>query len=121
MRFLLDQCVYASTARFLRDAGHDVVTANDIGRSRATDLELLTIAQDEARILVTRDRDFGGLVHVRGLGAGVIYLHISPATIRSGHRELELILNSYSEDDLRHAFVVVGPGRHRFRKLSRQG
>jgi len=27
VRFLLDQDVYALTARFLRDLGHDVVTA----------------------------------------------------------------------------------------------
>ena len=38
MGFLLDQDVYAVTARFLRDCGHDVVTASELGLSRAIDI-----------------------------------------------------------------------------------
>ena len=41
LRFLLDQDVYAATARHLADVGHDVVRAADLGLSRATDEELL--------------------------------------------------------------------------------
>lgn len=117
MKLLLDQDVYAITAKFLRDSGHDVVTASDIGRSRETDLELLNIAHEQERVFVTRDRDFGGLVFLQDMGAGVIYLRVSPSAIHAGHKELEIVLMSHSEDDLRSAFVVVEPGRHRFRKL----
>ena len=35
MKFLLDQDVYASTARFLGDLGHDVVPVAQIGLSQA--------------------------------------------------------------------------------------
>ena len=118
MRFLLDQDVYASTARFLRELGHDVVSASQIGCSQAADSELLSIAQEQGRILVTRDRDFGGLVFVKGLGSGVIYLRILPSMLCAGHKEFETVLTSYSEDELKRAFVVVEPGRHRFRRLS---
>jgi predicted nuclease of predicted toxin-antitoxin system len=65
MRFLLAQDVYAITRRFLRDSGHDGTTAADMGHSRATDEALLAIAREQARLFVTRDRDFGGLVFVR--------------------------------------------------------
>lgn len=119
MRFLLDQDVYAITARFLRDLGHDIVTAADIGVSRAADEELLSLAQEQKRLFMTRDRDFGGLVFVRELGAGIIYLRILPTTIHAIHAELNRILQSYSEEDLHQAFVVVEPGRHRFRRISR--
>jgi predicted nuclease of predicted toxin-antitoxin system len=118
MKFLLDQDVYASTDHFLRELGHDVVSASEIGWSQAADSELLNIAQAQERILVTRDRDFGGLVFVKGLGSGVIYLRILPSTLYAGHKELETVLASYSENELKKAFVVVEPGRHRFRKLS---
>ena len=64
MRFLLDQDVYAVTDRFLRDLGHDVVTAAEIGLSQASDSELLRVSQENGQILVTRDRDFGGLVFI---------------------------------------------------------
>ena len=119
MRFLLDQDVYAATGRFLSGLGYDVVPVAQIGRSRATDSELLSIAQKQGRVFVTRDRDFGGLVFVKGLGAGVIYLRILPSTQNAVHKELERVVKSYSEDELKRAFVVVEPGRHRFRKLSR--
>jgi predicted nuclease of predicted toxin-antitoxin system len=117
VRLFLDQDVYSVTAKFLRDAGHDVITASDIGRSRATDTELLGFAHQEGRIMVTRDRDFGELVFLKEMGAGVIYLRLPPAALEAGHKELETVLTAHSEDELRSAFVVVEPGRHRFRRL----
>ena len=118
MRFLLDQDVYAVTVQFLRDAGHDVLTAADIGASRALDETLLNTAHERARRFMTRDRDFGALVFVRGFEAGVIYLRVEPATFHAVHEELAHVLESCTEEALRHAFVVVEPGRHRFRRLA---
>jgi predicted nuclease of predicted toxin-antitoxin system len=74
MKFLRDQDVYALTVRFLRVLEHDVVTAAEIGYAQATDAALLCLAQDQGRLFVTRDRDFGGLVFVEGAGKGIIYL-----------------------------------------------
>ena len=119
MRFLLDQDVYAVTARFLRSAGHDVVSAGEAGLSRAGDEELLWTAQKQRRIFVTRDRDFGNLVFVKVMGTGVIYLRILPSTVHAVHAELERVLGMYSEEELATAFVVVSPGRHRLRRLIR--
>jgi len=117
MKFLLDQDVYAITARFLSGLGHDVVTVTKIGFSQADDSELLRIAQGQGRIFVTRDRDFGGLVFVKRMGIGVLYLRISPSTQNSVHEELKKVLEIYPEDELTKAFVVVEPARHRFRKI----
>jgi len=33
------------------------------------------------------------------------------------HLELETVLNRYTEEQLRTAFVVIEPGRYRFRQL----
>ncbi len=117
MKFLLDQDVYAATARFLAGLGHDVTQAGQVGLSRATDEELLAVARQQDRIFITRDRDFGALVFVRALGSGVLYLRMLPSTQESVHTELERVLRSYSEQELRKAFVVIGAGVHRFRRL----
>ncbi len=117
MRFLLDQDVYAITMRFLNNLGHDVIPVAQIGLSQADDTRLLKTAQKQNRIFVTRDRDFGGLVFVSGLKAGVLYLRLLPSTQHAIHQELERVLNSYSEEELRKAFVVIEPGRHRFRRI----
>ncbi len=117
MRFLLDQDVWATTARVLRDVGHDVVTVASVGLAEADDADLLTTARDQNRIFVTRDRDFGGLVFVQDFGAVVIYLRMLPSTQNAVHQELVRVLQEHSEEELMKAFVVVEPGRHRFRKL----
>lgn len=117
MRFLLDQDVYAVTVRLLRDLGHDTLTASEAGLATAADSKLLQTAVEQQRVLVTRDRDFGGLVFLQKLGAGVIYLHISPATLKASHDELRRALELYSQEQLQKAFITVDPGRHRFRRL----
>ena len=117
MKFLTDQDVYAITVRFLMELGHDVITASEIGLSRADDSDLLKTACDQNRIFITRDRDFGGLVFVEKLGSGVIYLRMLPSTIDSIHKAMKRVLNEYSEEDLRKAFVVVEAGRHRYRRI----
>lgn len=117
MKFLIDQDVYAATTLVLRNLGHDVATAAELGHAQSSVAVLLRIAQEGNSILVTRDRDFGGLVFVQRLLVGVIYLRVLPSTLSAGHQELEHVLASYPEEELKRAFVVVEPGRHRFRRL----
>ncbi|PSN18277.1 hypothetical protein C7271_13390 [filamentous cyanobacterium CCP5] len=118
MKFLLDQDVYAKTASFLTEAGHDLVKVSDFGLARASDETVLTTARNQERILITRDRDYGNLVFVRSLGTGVIYLRILPKTLTAVHAELNRVIARYSEADLAKAFVVVSKDGHRFRRLS---
>jgi predicted nuclease of predicted toxin-antitoxin system len=101
--------------------GHDVVSAAQLGLSRASDTALLQTAKVQGRILVTRDRDFGNLVIVHGLATGVVYLRMLPSTLAAVHAELERVLARYSQSILLHAFVVVEPVRHRLRRLPEAG
>jgi len=117
MKFLISQDVYAVTTRFLSGLGHDVVPVAQIGLSQADDEELLRLAQGQGRIFVTRDRDFGSLVFVKAIEAGVLYLRMLPSTQNAVHGELERVLRAYSEEDLTRSFVVIEPGGHRIRRL----
>jgi uncharacterized protein (DUF433 family) len=105
-----------SVLEFLIDAGHDVVLVAQLGLSQASDEEILRTSQQENRILVTRDRDYGNLVFVRAVGTGVIYLRVLPTTVNAVHGELARIIKNYSEVELAGAFIVVEPDGHRFRK-----
>ena len=118
MRLFIDQDVYAVTIQFLRGSGHDVVTAAERSMSRSADAELLRAARADRRVLVTRDRDFGGLVFLHALDAGVLYLRMLPSTIPAVHAELGRVLELYGENELHGAFVVIEPGRHRMRRLA---
>ncbi len=67
MKFLLDVCAASrSLHAALTDLGHDVLSAHDLF-PHASDETLLAFAQDEKRILITEDKDFGELVFLRGL------------------------------------------------------
>ncbi len=118
MRLFLDHDVYAITAQFLKDLGHDVVTASESGHAQTDDSELLRIARNDDRLLVTRDRDFGRLVFVYRAGSGVIYLRLNPTNLSAVHEEIKRVLEIYSELELKEAFVVVETGRHRFRNVA---
>lgn len=116
MKFLLDQDVYAVTARFLRELGHDVLTVAEIGLHQAEDEALLLFAQQQQRILVTRDRDYGQLVFVRRLGAGVLYLRMLPATKDAVHGQLDKVIRRFKAEELAKAFLVIEPAGYRIRR-----
>jgi predicted nuclease of predicted toxin-antitoxin system len=119
MRFLADQDVYAITIRFLIELGHECWTVSQLGLATFADAELLRTAHEQERILVTRDRDFGALVFVQHAAGGVIYLRILPSTQEAVHGELARVLSLYSEQELRASFLVIEPGRHRIRRITR--
>lgn len=57
MRFLLDESADYPLSDFLQKYGHDVTAiAHDYPQS-LSDLQVLAIAQEEQRILITNDRD----------------------------------------------------------------
>ena len=118
MNIFADHDVYAATVRFLRDLGHDVVTAAERAMAQSADADLLATAMAEGRLIVTLDRDYGRLVFRGALGAGVIYLRVTAAALQAVHAELNRVLCLYDSTDLRRAFVVVEPGSHRIRRLS---
>ncbi len=65
MRLLLDTCVWGGQRGALTHAGHDVIWVGDWNEDHG-DAEILARAIDEARVLVTLDKDFGELATVRG-------------------------------------------------------
>jgi predicted nuclease of predicted toxin-antitoxin system len=116
MKLLLDQDIYAVTVKFLIEAGYDLLTVAQLNMSQSPDEEVLKTAQAQNRILITRDRDYGNLIFVKGLGSGVIYLRMQPNTLTAVHSELIRVLEMYAEPDLIGAFVVVETDKHRFRR-----
>ncbi len=117
MRFVADQDVWQVTISFLRALGHEVQRVADVGLAQASDEQVLGYAQGEGRILVTRDKGFGGLVFAgRRAHSGVILLRMSPEDVQLVHQELERCLGEHSAEELGRCFVVVEAGRHRLRR-----
>ena len=77
VRILADENMSGRTVVLLRDAGHDVRWAAETNRSDR-DSNLLELATQEARTLITYDSDYGELVHKDHLPApyGIILFRI---------------------------------------------
>ncbi len=106
MRFLLDESADSRLAAYLRSRGHDCSTvAEDYARS-LDDLDVLSIAHRDGRILVTDDRDFGELVFREGRPhSGVIYLRLGIADLALRIDRLGTVLANYA--DQLDRFLVV--------------
>jgi len=82
-RLLTDENVHPEVVSFLRDRGCDVLDVKEQRQMGASDPEIVNLAADERRVILTHDRDFGRLLMAReeSLPPGVIYLrpgHIDP-------------------------------------------
>ncbi len=74
MKLLLDTCVWGGAVKILEASGHNVVWAGQWSEDPG-DEEILAIAHNEDRILVTLDKDFGEMAIVqRKSHAGIVRL-----------------------------------------------
>jgi predicted nuclease of predicted toxin-antitoxin system len=116
-RYLADENIPAPTVQALRAAGFDVVAIAEVA-SGATDEQVLTIARDQGRILLTFDLDVGGLIYETRLPApaGVVLVRRVPSGLSE---TTALVLGLLQRQDLtfEHRFTVVTRERVRQRSL----
>jgi len=106
MRILADENLPGKAVQVLRDGGHDVLWIREASPG-ITDPEIMRIAVEEQRIIVTFDKDFGELA-VTGQGQNppaIILLRISKPSPASTAETISQILSS-REDWLGHLTVI---------------
>jgi len=106
MRFLVDECTGPTAARWLAEQGHDVFCAHTQAQG-ATDDELMALAIEQERILVTNDKGFAGMAYRSHREmVGVVLLRLADERPVSKVNALRRLLDSYG-DLLPGAFLVV--------------
>jgi predicted nuclease of predicted toxin-antitoxin system len=115
LRFLVDVNAGLAVATALRDAGHDVLFVGDLDW-RMPDVDLLSLANREERILLTMDTDFGDLIYSSGLAhTGILLLRMPGASRLEKIQVVEEIIHHYG-DQLPGHFCVYRQGKLRVRR-----
>ena len=106
MRFLVDECTGPAVAQWLRQQNHDVVSVFDEIKG-VDDKEVIKKANEQNRILITNDKDFGELVfREKKQHKGVILLRLENERAVNKIAVLKRLLEKY-EDSLHGHFIVV--------------
>lgn len=119
MRFLIDNALSSALSEKLKAAGHDSAHVRDYGMQAATDEEIFARAQEEQRIIVSADTDFGTLLATRRERSPSVIL-FRHGTQRRPQRQAEILLSNLEviEADLASgSVVVIEPSRMRVRSL----
>ena len=113
MKVLLDSCVWGGVRVALAAAGHDVIWAGEWPRDPG-DNDILARADQEDRVLVTLDKDFGELAIAQGRPHRGIVRLVNLATAEQV-RLSAFVLDTHADDLCRHAIITVERGRLRVR------
>lgn len=118
MRWLADECASAPLVERLRAAGHDVSYMAEAAPG-TSDTAVLQRAHDEARVLLTEDKDFGDLVFRSRLAApGIVLPRLDFENGPAKWLRLEAAIAEFG-DRLLGRHVVIEARRFRSRPLLR--
>ncbi len=112
LRFLADESLDFAVVRALRAAGSDVLAVTESMPSSA-DNDLITLAAEQQRILLTEDKDFGWLVFASyARPAGVVLVRF-PGNARASLAQTMVELVREHGERLASSFTVLQPGQVR--------
>ena len=116
MRIIANENIAASVIRELRARGHDVFSVKEAMRGKDDDV-ILARVQNEGRLVITHDKDFGELAFRAKLHAscGIVLFRLTGASPEHDHRRIVETLESST--DWEGHFAVVTDDRIRLRPL----
>ena len=116
MKFIADEGVDSQIVAALRKEGYDVLYVIEFDAG-ASDPEVLSVANEEDRILITRDKDFGELVfRLKKVHSGIMLNRLYQLDSKTKADVVLGVLKKYGEK-LYGAYTVIQPGRVRIRKI----
>ncbi len=116
MKFVADEGVDGQIVESLRAAGHDVLYIAESGVGTNDDI-ILRYANDEDRILMTRDKDFGELVYrKKQIHSGIVLNRLYELPSETKAKIVVNVISKYGKE-LYGSFTVIQPGRVRIKNM----
>lgn len=115
MKFITDENIGFEVIKPLRNLDFDIKSILEVDKG-ADDVEVLSLANKEDRILITTDKDFGELVYVNKLThSGVILLRLKKDSSKNKLKVLKTLFRTRLEE-LEKAFTVITESKVRIKK-----
>lgn len=107
MKILVDENIGRSIVEYLGAEGHDVVWIKEL-RPGMADEEIIKLALEKKRVLITYDQDFGELVFKRGAGhKGVLLIRLHTDNVIYHLRALKNFLSCRSSKEITGRFWKI--------------
>ena len=118
MKFLVDEALQDSVADRLNDVGHDATHIRLIGLAGHTDDEVMSLAMDQQRALITTDTDFGTILALSGApGPNVLLLRGVEDSVEARVAAVLDVLPRVEHQFEDGVLVVIEQDRYRVRRL----
>ena len=116
LKLLADENVHSEIIAYLRSKGYEIITAIDEGLAGSKDYEVLAYTEKHGRILLTGDKDFGGLLEFGILyGRGkVILLRYTTMNIKVIAEAINGLLKKENKlfKGVKSLLIVLSEGRY---------
>ena len=116
-KFLTDENISPAIVQFLRDNGFDVKDVREIGMSGTPDPDIMNLAKQEGRTVVTFDKHFADiLLYPPTSHCGVVRLRIHPPLLSDIIQSLEHFLQEFDLAEIGGALVILERDSFRVRR-----
>jgi predicted nuclease of predicted toxin-antitoxin system len=118
-QFLIDENIPPAVADFLRTKGFDVKEVKEAGIHGLSDAEIMDLARQGERVLVTFDKHFSNiLLYPLDSHYGVIRIRIHPPLVPDILRVLDQFLQKFDLSTIRRTLIVLEREGFRVRRIS---
>jgi len=119
MKLYLDQMFRVELAEMLRGEEYDVLRAAEAGQFTADDSEILQLAIDQGRTLVTLDQHFGDwAILPLDRHPGVIRLKVHPATTANAAKLVLPFLATHRQEEFQNQLIILSRTTERWVETS---
>ncbi len=106
MKFIADVNIAQLIIKKLRQDGHDIIDVKT-GKLSTKDIDIIKLAIQDQRIILTHDRDFETLSKYPKYQAGTIIIRLVKADVQYFYERLADVLHHKTEGDLLKALTII--------------
>ncbi|MFH0786770.1 MAG: DUF5615 family PIN-like protein [Pseudomonadota bacterium] len=119
VKFLADENIPPAIINFIHEKGFDIKDVCKIGKSGASDEEIMEIARAEGRILISFDKHFADIIrYPLNSHYGIIRIRIHPPLLISLIEAFESFFRKFDLANFEGTLVVLERNGFRIRRAS---